>query len=259
MENRNLDIGYVFEKTFSVIGQRFSELALLALVFVGIPNLILSWLTAQWIEQAVTTGGAMPNISFGMIAANILLGLLPLLLQAAAVHTTVETMSNRPSSFNTSLSTALGLFLPLLALSILLSLGYAIAFMLLIVPGLILMTFWAVAVPAFVAERTGIFGAFGRSMDLTEGQRWRIFGLMVLAFIAFTVAGLVIGLLSFGSMAATQTYATFGTFSLWHALLEAVLAMVSGVVAAVGVAVLYVHLRDLKEGTSIDRIGDVFR
>ena len=58
MADRNLDIGYVFEKTFSIIGQRFSELALLSLIFVGIPNIILAWLSAQWLEQAVSSGSA---------------------------------------------------------------------------------------------------------------------------------------------------------------------------------------------------------
>ena len=259
MEHRDLDIGYVFQKTFNVIGQRFTELGLLALVLVGVPSLIISWMASQWLEQAVAAGGTMPQFSPGFIAANVLAGLLPIILQAAVVHTTVETMSNRPSDFGSSLSVALKLFLPLLLLSILLSLGYAIAFMLLIIPGLILMTFWAVTVPAFVAERTGIIGAFGRSVELTKGQRWRIFALMVVAFIAFMIAGLVIGMLSFGAMASTQDYESFGSFSIWNALLEAVLAMVAGVVSAVGVSVLYVHLRDLKDGTTIDTISDVFR
>ena len=117
----------------------------------------------------------------------------------------------------------------------------------------------AVAVPAFVAERTGIIGALSRSFELTEGQRWRIFALMVLAFIAMMIAGLIIGMLSFGAMAGSQSYESFASFSLWSALLNAILAMAAGVVGAVGVSVLYVHLRDLKEGTSLESIGDVFR
>lgn len=259
MESRDLDIGYVFEKTFGVIGQKFSELAILSVILVGVPNLILTWLSSQWLEQAVASGSAFSAFSPGFLIMNFLVGLLPLLLQAAVVHTTVETLSHRPSDVGSSLSVALSVFLPLILLSILLSVAYGIAFLLLIVPGLILMTFWAVAVPAFVAERTGIIGALSRSTALTEGQRWRIFGLMVLAFIALTIAGFVIGLFSFGAMGATQSYETFGTFSLWGALLNSVLAMASGVVGAVGVSVLYVHLRDIKEGTSLDTIGDVFR
>ncbi len=259
MEDRNLDIGYVFEKTFSIIGQKFAELAMLSLVLVGVPSLILAWVAAQMLEQAVASGSMMAAFSPSFILVNVVAGLLPLLLQAAVVHTTVETMSNRPSDFGSSLSIALGVFLPLLGLSILLSLGYAIAFMLLVIPGLILMTFWAVTVPAFVAERTGIIGAFGRSVELTKGQRWRIFALMVVAFIAFMIAGLIIGMLSFGAMASTQSYEAFATFNLWGALLDMVLSMIAGVVGAVGISVLYVHLRDLKEGTSLETISDVFR
>lgn len=259
MEDRNLDIGYVFEKTFSVVGQRITELALLSLVLVGIPNIILSWLSAQWLEQAVSSGQTFAAFSPGFLIMNFLIGLLPLLLQAAVVHTTVETMANRPSDVGSSLSVAFRVFLPLIVLSIILSVAYGIGLMLLVVPGLILMTLWVVAVPAFVAERPGIIGALSRSFALTEGQRWRIFALMVLAFIAMMIAGLIIGMLSFGAMAGTQSYENFATFSVWSALLNAVLAMAAGVVGAVGVSVLYVHLRDLKDGTSLDAIGDVFR
>lgn len=259
MEDRNLDIGFVLEKTFSVIGQRISELAILSLVFVGIPNVILSWISARMLEQAVTSGGAMAAFSPSYLITNFLVGLLPLLLQAAVVHTTVETMAGRPSDVGSSISVAFRVFLPLIILSIMLSIAYGIGLMLLVVPGLILMTIWAVAVPAFIAERTGILGAFSRSFDLTEGQRWRIFALMVVAFIAMIVAGLVIGLLNVGAVIGAQSSQTFATFTIWSALLNSVLAMAAGVVGAVGVSVLYVHLRDLKDGTSLYAIGDVFR
>ena len=259
MENRNLDIGYVFEKTFSIVGQRITELAILSLVLVGIPNIILTFISAQMLEQAVSSGNTLAMFSPGYLIMNFLVGLLPILLQAAVIHTTVEAMSGRPSDFGSSLAVALGTFLPLIILSIILSVAYTIGLMLLVVPGLILMTFWVVAVPSLVVEKTGILGSLGRSFDLTEGQRWRIFALMVLAFIAMMIAGIIIGMLSFGAMAGTQSYETFATFSLWSALLNAVLAMAAGVVGAVGVSVLYVHLRELKEGTSIDAIGDIFQ
>lgn len=259
MENRNLDIGYVFEKTFSIVGQRISELAILSLVLVGIPNIILSFISAQMLERAVSSGNSFAMFSPSYLIMNFLIGLLPILLQAAVIHTTVEAMASRTSDFGSSLSVALRSFLPLLILSIILSIAYTIGLMLLVVPGLILMTLWVVAVPCLVVEKTGIFGSLGRSFDLTEGQRWRIFALMVIAFIAMIIAGLIVGMLSFGAMAGTQSYENFATFSLWSALLNAVLAMAAGVVGAVGVSVLYVHLRDLKEGTSLDTIGDVFR
>ena len=259
MEDRNLDIGYVFEKTFAVIAERFVELVVLSLVLVGIPNLILSWISAQMVDQAISSGNGFAVFSPGYLIMSFLIGLLPLLLQAAVIHTTVEAMTKRVSDFGSSLSVALGSFLPLIVLSIILSVSYFIGLMLLVVPGLILMTLWVVAVPCLVIERAGIIGSLGRSFELTEGQRWRIFALMVLAFIAMMIAGAIVGALSVGAATGAQSYGAVAGFSMWSGLLNAILAMAGGVVGAVGVSVLYVHLRDLKEGTSIDTIGEVFR
>ena len=43
-----------------------------------------------------------------------------------------------------------------------------IGFLLLIIPGLILLTVWAVVVPSLVIDKAGIFGSFSRSADLTR-------------------------------------------------------------------------------------------
>ena len=90
MGDGNLDIGRVFEQTFKVVSDRFAELALLALIFVALPTILVSWLTTQFIAGAVSSG----DIGFGFQAkifiTNFIAGLLPLLLQAAVVFTTVE-------------------------------------------------------------------------------------------------------------------------------------------------------------------------
>lgn len=52
---------------------------------------------------------------------------------------------------------------------------------------------WCVAVPSLVADRTGVFGAFSRSAELTRGNRWRIFALFVVVWIIAMVIGAVIG------------------------------------------------------------------
>jgi hypothetical protein len=86
---------------------------------------------------------------------------------------------------------------PLIAVSILAGLGIGIGFLLLIVPGLILLTFWSVAAPVTVIERPGVFRAFGRSWALVRGYGWPVFGTIVLVFllvIAASIAAALIGL-----------------------------------------------------------------
>ena len=53
-----------------------------------------------------------------------------------------------------------------------------IGFLLIIVPGLILITIWSVAAPVVVLERPGVFAALGRSRELVRGNGWQVFGVI---------------------------------------------------------------------------------
>jgi len=74
---------------------------------------------------------------------------------------------------------------------ILAGIAIAIGFVLLIVPGLILLTIWSVIAPSIVVEHRGIFDAFGRSRELVRGHGWQVFGAIVLAFLIVFAVGLV--------------------------------------------------------------------
>ena len=84
--------------------------------------------------------------------------------------------------------------LPLIAVSILAGLGIAIGFLLLIVPGLILVTLWAVVAPVTVVERPRVLAAFGRSRELVRGNGWQVFGVIVLFVLIFIAIGIVLGI-----------------------------------------------------------------
>jgi hypothetical protein len=68
-----------------------------------------------------------------------------------------------------------------------------IGFVLIIVPGLILLTIWAVISPSIVVEDKGVFEAFGRSRELVRGHGWQVFGAIVLAFLIVFGVGIVAG------------------------------------------------------------------
>ncbi len=78
---------------------------------------------------------------------------------------------------------------------ILAGLAIAIGFVLIIVPGLILLTIWAVIAPSIVVEGEGVFSAFGRSRELVRGNGWPVFGAIVLAFLIVFAVSLVAGLI----------------------------------------------------------------
>jgi hypothetical protein len=74
---------------------------------------------------------------------------------------------------------------------ILAGIAIGIGFVLLIIPGLILLTIWAVLSPSIVVEGRGVFEAFGRSRELVRGQGWPVFGAIVLAFLIVFAVGVV--------------------------------------------------------------------
>jgi hypothetical protein len=74
---------------------------------------------------------------------------------------------------------------------ILAGIAIAIGFVLIIVPGLILLTIWAVIAPSIVVEKHGVFEAFGRSRELVRGHGWEVFGAIVLAFLIVFAVGIV--------------------------------------------------------------------
>lgn len=89
------------------------------------------------------------------------------------------------------LSNASHAILPLIGFAILFALGVGIGFILLIVPGLFLLTIWSVGAPAIVVERVGVFRAFGRSHELVRGHGWTVFGAIVTVWLILLVIGFV--------------------------------------------------------------------
>jgi len=79
---------------------------------------------------------------------------------------------------------------------ILAAIGIAIGLALLIVPGLVLLTFWLLIVPVIMLEGAGITRSFGRSYELVRGHGWSVFGVIVLTVIVLILVSIVAGILS---------------------------------------------------------------
>jgi hypothetical protein len=93
-------------------------------------------------------------------------------------------------------SAAAPAILPLIAFGILFALGVGIGLVLLIVPGLILLTFWSLGSPAIVVEGAGPIEAFGRSWRLVRGQAWSVFATLLVALLIVIGVGIVFGILA---------------------------------------------------------------
>lgn len=76
--------------------------------------------------------------------------------------------------------------------TILYGLGVGLGLILLIIPGLILLTRWAPATGLVVGTNTPVMEAFGESWDMTSGYGWPIFFGYVVLGIAISIAAAVV-------------------------------------------------------------------
>jgi hypothetical protein len=90
---------------------------------------------------------------------------------------------------------ALPFLWPVIGASILAGIGITIGFLLLIVPGLILLTFWCLIVPFIVLGGSGAIASFGNSWRTVRGYAWNVFGTYVLVFLILIAFGIVLGLI----------------------------------------------------------------
>ena len=85
----------------------------------------------------------------------------------------------------------------LIVAGLLAGLGIALGFVLLIVPGLFLLTIWSLIVPSIVIEGKSAGESFGRSRELVRGNGWQVFGVIVITIGVLIVASIVVSILTF--------------------------------------------------------------
>ncbi len=121
---------------------------------------------------------------------------------------------------------------------------------LLVLPGLYLIARFFVFTPAILVERAG-FGALGRASQLSKEYRWPIVVTLVLL-------GLLLIALSFVSQlfVGLMIAGTGGIIS--YVILQSMMAAVMYSVMAIFSALLYARLREIKEGTGMADLVEVF-
>jgi hypothetical protein len=246
------DIGKVFSSTFSVLGRNIGLFLGLALIFSAIPALILQYLLQSMIGAAVVDPmqamqeGTLWRYYVGIFAGILISLVLSSLLSSSLIRATIEDLSGKTPSIGDCIQTALAVLLPAIGLGLLAGIGVVIGLMLLIVPGIILWLRWSVAIPALVQERLGVTGSMGRSAALTSGSRWALFGLFLILVIVSIVIQWVIGLI----------IPALGT---WISVIVSVLVQsILSMIISTATAVSYVELRQVKEGTSVGELAEIF-
>ncbi|HEX6153777.1 MAG TPA: hypothetical protein VFZ19_09680, partial [Solirubrobacterales bacterium] len=124
----------------------------------------------------------------------------------------------------------------LLGAGILAGLGVAAGFLLLVVPGLFLLTIWAVIAPVIVIERRGVFESFGRSRQLVRDNGWPVFGTVVTAFLITFVTAAIF----------TAIAVSISDEPILEVVLLTLASTITAPIPALVAAVLYFRLREIK-------------
>lgn len=152
-------------------------------------------LVAAVIEGVLTGFAGDIGLSFALLIRYIAL----CLIQAALVKAVQDVQDGRVDlDFGQTLSAAVPFLLPVAVASFLAAIGITIGLALIIVPGLILLTFWSLIVPAIVIGGSGPLSAFSRSWRTVRGYAWRAFGTYVLVYLIYIAVSVVIGLILHG-------------------------------------------------------------
>ena len=118
------------------------------------------------------------------------------LVQAALVKAVQDVRDGRVDlNLGETVSAVMPYVLPVAVASILAGIGISIGFILIIVPGLVLLTFWSLIVPSIVIGGEGVFSSFRKSWRTVRGYAWHVFGTYVLVFLILIVFNIVLGLI----------------------------------------------------------------
>ena len=137
-------------------------------------------------------------LSLGGVAGAIVGGVISFaatyVVQASLIKAVQDVRDGRVDlDFSETVRAAGPYILPVIAASILAGIGITIGLFLLIVPGLILLTFWCLIVPFIVLGGSGIFESFGNSWRTVRGYAWNVFGTYVLVFLILIAFSIVLG------------------------------------------------------------------
>jgi hypothetical protein len=215
-----LDVGGVIRRVFDIYVDQASVLLPASAVVFVITGIVTALLVAA------ASGLALLALLLSLVATTLFTGMV--------VELVADLQDGRRDhSAGQLLQNATPVLGQLILVGIVAGIGIVIGFLLIIVPGLILITIWAVAAPAVVLERPGVFAALSRSRELVRGNGWQVFGVIFVLFflVLFVSSGIEIAADSAGTAAGLVA--------------RVIVGVLTGPLSALAAAVLYFELRGL--------------
>ncbi len=230
-------IGGILVRGFEVLRRNAATFGTLSVLFMLVP-----FGAGLMIMSGVGAGGGGAVAFYVLVVVWIVLYFL---LFATLTHGTICDLRGTPALIGESLRWARAVLFPVIGITIVATVGAGLGALLLLVPGLMLMTMWWVAVPVAVIERTGVIASLRRSAELTRGYRWGVFGVIAVVYLGQIVLEMVTDFI----LAGAPIFRHFAGF---------MITVAATAYFAVVTAVCYHDLRILKDGVGVNEIARGF-
>jgi hypothetical protein len=230
--------GIILSESFRTFGANF-------LPFVAI---LLICCSPAFVLQIL--GATQGNLQLTAIGAG-LVSLLAIPAQGALVYGTVQFIAGRPASLGENIGRGFSSLLSVIAVAIVVGIVVMFGFILLIIPGFILLMMYYVAIPVAVVEGGGVGAAMSRSSELTKGFRWTIFG-------AVFVVGILQQVITYAVQAVGTSVVGLGAGALGLIAMQSIVGVVMGALSATMSAVVYVRLRHSRDRIDANELSSVF-
>jgi hypothetical protein len=220
---RSLNVGEVISRTFNI----YVEEASILLPAAAVVFVLTGILTAVLVVIAPVL--ALVAVVIALVATTLFTGMVVELV--ADVQD-----GRRDATVGQLLAAVRPVVGKLILVGIVAGIGILIGLILIIVPGLILITIWAVAAPVVVLERPPGLGALARSRELVRGNGWQVFGVIAVMVIGVEIVAVAIE--AIGDSAGTGV----------SIVVRVIVQILTAPLAALAAAVLYFELRGPRSG-----------
>ena len=188
--------------------------------------------------DARTFGAALIVLLVGVVIGVI----INAVLQAAIMRGAAQGSIGDPVDIDASYKWGFARFGSVLLISILVGLAVIGGLILLIIPGLIFLVMFSVAIPALVVENLRGTDAMSRSWNLVKGHFWHAVGIILLAAIITAVVGGIVGAIG-GAISDNW-------FVAW--VFQALAQIITAPFAAIVSVLLYLDLRARREALTAE-------
>jgi hypothetical protein len=224
--NASVDSGGVIRRVFDIYVDQAPVLmpaAAVVFVFTGILNAVL---------VAAAPALALVSLVISLVAMTLFTGMIVQLVADLQD-------GRRDANVRGLLQAAVPVIGELILVGIVAGVGIVVGFILIIVPGLILITIWSVAAPVVVLERPGGLRALGRSRELVRGNGWQVFAVIFVLGILVVIVGSAIELTADSAGAGVGIVA------------RVIVGVLTAPLSALAAAVLYFELRGASAGEAV--------